>query len=408
MSRCRGCDAELKVTFLDLGLMPLANSYLRTAEETAGECRFPLHAFVCEGCLLVQLAHNVAPEDIFTDYAYFSSYSESWVAHARAFVEGAIGRFGLDGSSRVVEVASNDGYLLQHFRDRGVPVLGIEPAVNVASVARSAGIPTEISFFGTTTASQLAADGLVADILVGNNVTAHVPDLHDFIEGMRILLGPEGVVSLEVPHLLRLIERVQFDTIYHEHFSYLSLVALEPVVVAHGLRVFDVEELPTHGGSLRLFLCHAGSDRLTTEAVAALRRTERAAGLHDLATYLEFAPLAERCRDGLRSFLARCQARGETVVAYGAAAKGVTFLNYAEVTADEIAYVVDRSHEKRGRLVPGVHLPICAPSEILRTRPDVLLILPWNLREEIMTQMSEVRSWGGRFATAVPEICEVW
>jgi SAM-dependent methyltransferase len=407
MKPCRGCGAPLTTTFLDLGDMPLANAYPRTAAEAEAEPRFSLHAFVCDRCLLVQLAHEVLPEEIFTDYAYFSSYSDSWVAHARRFAEEAIGRFGLDPASQVVEIASNDGYLLQHFRDRGIPVLGVEPAANVAVVAEAAGIPTDVAFFGADTAARLIAAGTRADLLVGNNVTAHVPDLHDFVEGMQVVLAPEGVISLEFPHLLRFIEGVQFDTIYHEHFSYLSLVALEPVLAAHGLRVFAVDELPTHGGSLRLYACHVASARPEEPSAERVRAAERASGLHELDTYLSFAPLVERCRDSLQEFLTGARATGETVVAYGAAAKGVTFLNYCGVTTEQIAYVVDRSDEKQGRFLPGVHLPIHAPAEVFRTKPDVVLILPWNLRDEIVAQMADVRSWGGRFVIAVPEVREV-
>ncbi len=404
MSGCRGCGAPLTTTFLDLGTMPLANAYPRSLAEAETERRFPLHVFVCDRCLLVQLAHDVAPEEIFSDYAYFSSYSYSWVEHARRFATAVKDRFGLGPDSLVVEVASNDGYLLRQFVALGVPVLGVEPAKNIADVAIAAGVPTEVCFFGAQTASDLVDAGARADLVVGNNVTAHVPDLHDFVEGLRRMLRPGGVVSLEFPHLLRFLAGVQFDTIYHEHFSYLSLLALEPILQAHGLRVFDVERLATHGGSIRVLAVLASDSRPDEDGVARVRAAERAAGLDDLAAYTSFAPLVEHCRASLRSFLDTERADGGSIVAYGAAAKGVTFLNYCGVTTREIAYVVDRSTEKQGRLIPGAHLPILAPSEVWKTRPDYVLILPWNLRDEIVTQLADVRSWGCRFVTAVPEV----
>jgi SAM-dependent methyltransferase len=403
---CRSCGAELRRTFVDLGTTPLANSYLEPSQVDEPEPRYPLHARVCESCLLVQVEDVVPAEDIFSNYAYASSYSVSWVEHARRFADHAVERFDLGPSSLVVEVASNDGYLLQHFRDRGIPIMGVEPAANLAAVAVEAGIPTDVRFFGAEAARDLVARGLEADLVVGNNVLAHVPDLNDFVAGIATVLGPHGVVSIEVPHLLRLIEDVQFDTIYHEHFSYFSLYASERAFERHGLRIFDVEQLPTHGGSLRLLACraeHPGDDGPGLEAV---RKAEHDAGLDGIDGYDGFAPRVERCRQSVLHFLDTARAEGKRVVCYGAAAKGNTLLNYCGVTADAglIDYVVDRSPHKQGRLLPGSRLAIEAPERVAETTPDYLLILPWNLRDEIVEQMSHVTTWGGQFATPVPEV----
>ncbi len=405
---CRACGAPLTRTFVDLGQTPLANSYPAgsSAEpDLAGpEATFPLHARVCESCLLVQLDAVARPDEIFSDYAYFSSYSDSWVEHAREFTRVAGARFGLGPRSQVVEVASNDGYLLRHFAAAGVPVLGIEPAANVAKVAEASGVPTEVRFFGVDTARDLRGRGVVADLLVANNVLAHVPDLNDFVAGMTVLLADEGVLSIEFPHLLRLIEGVQFDTIYHEHFSYISLLSLEPLLARHGLRVFDVEELPTHGGSLRVFACHADATRPEEASVAALRGSERAFGIDRMETYSGFDEKVQHTRRALRRFLDEARASGRTVVAYGAAAKGNTLLNSSGVTADDIAYVVDRSPHKQGRYLPGSRLPIRTPDDVDATRPDYLLVLAWNLLDEIMAQMGHVRDWGCRFVVPIPEL----
>ncbi|HEX7873686.1 MAG TPA: class I SAM-dependent methyltransferase [Sphingobium sp.] len=402
---CRFCDAPVEQAFVDLGSMPLANAYLTAQQLTRPEPSYPLRAFVCEQCWLVQADSFVPPEDIFSDYAYFSSYSDSWVEHARRFTDMAQARFGLGAASRVIEVASNDGYLLRHFVAAGVPVLGIEPAANVAEAARAIGVPTEARFFGREAAADLVARGLSADLVVGNNVLAHVPDINDFVGGLAAVLKPDGVVSVEFPHLLRLIEGVQFDTIYHEHFYYLSLLAVERVFAAHGLRVFDVEQLPTHGGSLRVLACRAGSDAQQTGAgVAQVRAEEAAAGLDRVDIYAGFQGQVAPIREALRRFLADAAARNQTVAAYGAAAKGNTLLNFSGVGADSIPYVVDRSPAKQGHFLPGSHVPIFAPDRIAETRPDYVLILPWNIRDEVMASMAHVRDWGGRFVVAVPEL----
>lgn len=402
---CRFCQAPVDQPFVDLGSTPLANAYLTEADLARPEPSYPLRAFVCTQCWLVQADSFVPPEDIFSHYAYFSSYSDSWVEHARRFTEMARRRFGLDSTSHVIEVASNDGYLLKHFVSAGVPVLGIEPAGNVAEVARAIGVPTEARFFGRETAADLVARGLSADLVIGNNVLAHVPDINDFVGGFARVLKPDGVISLEFPHLLRLIEGVQFDTVYHEHFYYLSLLAVETVLAAHGLKVFDVEELPTHGGSLRVLACRSGSAAHPAGAgLAKVRADEQAAGLDRVETYAAFQRRVTPIRDGLRAFLDGARASGRSVVAYGAAAKGNTLLNVCGVGTDRIAYVVDRNPAKQDHFLPGSHLPIYAPERIAETRPDYLLILPWNIRDEVMRTMGQIREWGGRFVIAVPEL----
>ena len=402
---CRFCQAPVAQPFVDLGSTPLANAYLTAADLTGPEPTYPLRAFVCTQCWLVQADSFVPPEDIFSDYAYFSSYSDSWVEHARRFTEMARARFGLDSGSHVIEVASNDGYLLKHFVAAGVPVLGIEPAANVAEVARRIGVPTEARFFGQDTAADLVARGLQADLIIGNNVLAHVPDINDFVGGLATAIKADGVVSVEFPHLLRLIQGVQFDTVYHEHFYYLSLLAVETVFAAHGLRVFDVEELSTHGGSLRVLACRAASGAHPTgPGLAKVRADEQAAGLDQVAVYAAFQQRVMPIRDGLRAFLDEAAARGRSVVAYGAAAKGNTLLNFCGVGTERIAFVVDRSPAKQGHYLPGSHLPVRAPEAIAQARPDYVLILPWNIRDEVMATMAHVREWGGRFAIAVPEL----
>jgi SAM-dependent methyltransferase len=402
---CRFCSAPLTQTFVDLGLSPLANSLLTEADLAREESRYPLHAYVCGECLLVQLGEFATPQDIFGDYVYFSSYSDSWVEHARRYVEQIVERFGFDGDSSVVELASNDGYLLQWFVERGVPVLGVEPAANVAAVAQEKGIPTIVRFFGEETARDLVAEGHRADLLIGNNVLAHVPALNDFVAGMKVLLADAGVVTMEFPHLLRLIEETEFDTIYHEHFSYFSALTVERVFAAHGLRLFDVEELPTHGGSLRIYATHAGEgSHEDTGRVEELVGRERAAGLEDLATYSHFRERVRAVRQGLREFLQAARADGRSVAAYGAAAKGVTLLNYCGVGPELVEYVADRSPHKQDLYLPGVRLPIRSPEHVAETKPDYLLLLAWNLKDEIVEQMSYVREWGGRFVTPLPEV----
>ena len=402
---CRFCRAPLTQTFVDLGDQPLANSYLTKAQLEAGtERSYPLHTRVCGQCFLVQADDPVAADAIFDeDYAYFSSYSASWVAHAKRYAEAMIDRFGLGPQSLVIEVASNDGYLLQHFKARGVPVLGVEPTANTAAVAVEKGIPTEVDFFDVATGQALAARGVQADLMAGNNVLAHVPDIGDFVGGFRHVLKAEGVLTFEFPHLLNLIEKVQFDTIYHEHYSYLSLLAVERVLRANGLRPFDVELLPTHGGSLRLFCAHQDASHEETQALADLRAREAAAGLDRLETYDGFTARVEAVREAFLAYLAEAKASGRKVAAYGAAAKGNTFLNYCGVTADDIEAAFDANPHKQDRFLPGSHVPIYAPEKVAEIRPDDILILPWNLMDEIMGQLAYVKDWGGRFVVAAPE-----
>ncbi|MBV1703230.1 MAG: class I SAM-dependent methyltransferase [Hyphomicrobiales bacterium] len=403
--KCRSCSATLDDVFVDLGETPLANSFLTEDEASSGrERRYPLVARVCRRCFLVQVDDPVRPDDIFSDYAYFSSTSSSWVEHARAYALEARRRFGLGDRSLVVEVAANDGYLLQHFAHLGVRTLGIEPAANVAEAARAKGIPVEVAFFGAETAGRLARGGASADLMVANNVLAHVPDIRDFLAGFPVLLAPGGVATFEFPHLLNLIREVQFDTIYHEHFSYLSLLAVERAFADAGLVAFDVEELPTHGGSLRLFAQRAGGGRPEGAKLGALRERERAAGLDRLDGYRGFAPRVEAVKAGFRSFLSRARAEGRTVAAYGAAAKGNTFLNVCGIGRDDLVCAFDRSPAKQGKLTPGSHLPILAPERIEEIRPDYLLVLPWNLIDEIRGELGSIAAWGGRLVTAVPDV----
>ncbi len=403
--RCRFCGSALRETFVDLGMSPLANSY-RTEEDLArAEIFYPLHARVCSECFLVQVGEFEDPGRIFGEYAYFSSYSESWLEHARRFAEGAIRRFDLGSKSRVIEVASNDGYLLQYFVRAGIPVLGVEPAANVAKAAVARGVPTLVRFFGSVAARELLDGGGPADLWIGNNVLAHVPDLRDFVEGIRILLAADGVASLEFPHLMRLIDQGQFDTIYHEHFSYFSFLTVERVFAELGLRIFDVEELPTHGGSLRIFACREGEKaRRRTPRVAELRQREIDRGLREMETYRAFSERVKRRKRDLLATLIELKNAGSTIVGYGAPAKGNTLLNYCGIGRDFLDYTVDRNPEKQGRYLPGTGIPIHDPSRIRETRPDCVMILPWNLREEIMAHLDHVRSWGGRFLVAIPEI----
>jgi len=401
---CRFCAAALELSFADLGMSPPSNSYLNPEDLNRMERFYPLHAWVCEKCFLVQLEEFETPEQIFSDYAYFSSYSDSWLAHARAYTHAMKQRLGLGPASFVVEIASNDGYLLQYFVEQGVPVLGIEPAANVAAVAERKGVPTLVKFFGTKTAVDLAAAGRKADLILGNNVLAHVPDLNDFVRGMSLLLKPGGVVTMEFPHLLRLMVESQFDTIYHEHFSYLSFLVAERVFAAHGLTLFDVDEMPTHGGSLRIYARHAINAALPVSTkVAELREREGAAGLERADTYRAFAEQVRSAKRGLLKFLIGAKEAGKRVVGYGAPAKGNTLLNYCGVRTDLLEYTVDRSPHKQGRFLPGVHIPVYAPERIMQTRPDYVLILPWNLKDEIVAQMAGIRAWGGRFVLPIPE-----
>lgn len=401
---CRFCGHPLSRSFADLGMSPLANSYVPPERLRAMEPFYPLHAYVCERCLLVQLEEFESPERIFGDYAYFSSCSPSWLEHARVYADRMTARFGVDPAWQVIEIASNDGYLLRNFKTRGIPVLGIEPAANVARVAIDAGIPTEVRFFGRETARALVDAGRQADLLIGNNVLAHVPDLNDFVGGLALVLKERGILTMEFPHLLRLIEHTEFDTIYHEHFSYFSLLTVEKVFAAHGLALFDVEELPTHGGSLRIYAQRADDgSRAPTGRLADLREQERSAGLTDLRTYDAFAEKVRETKRKLLAFLIEARREGKRIVGYGAPAKGNTLLNYCGVRGDFLDYVVDVSPHKQGRFLPGTHLPIDAPERIFETRPDYVLILPWNLKEEIMRQMAGIREWGGSFVVPIPE-----
>ncbi len=404
-SSCRICFAPLSASFCDLGSSPLANEYLTAAELAQGDERwYPLHAFVCSNCKLVQIDAEETPERIFSRYAYFSSYSSSWVQHARDYAGRMIERCELEpNKSLVMEIASNDGYLLQHFAEVGIPVVGIEPAANVAAVARAKGIRTEICFFGTACAQRLLSQYGTADLVAANNVIAHVPDLHDFIGGVKTVLAPGGIATFEFPHLLRLIEETQFDTIYHEHFSYFALAPLLRALRQHGLAIVDVEQLPTHGGSLRVFVAHEGA-AMSKSPVQQVLELERAHGLHDMHTYLSFQQKVDRCRDALLRFVEQARAAGESIAAYGAPAKGNTLLNYCRLDCSRIAFTVDRSPHKQGRFLPGSHIPIFPPQKVRDAEPDIVLILPWNLKTEIMEQMADVRSWGGRFVVAIPQV----
>lgn len=402
--QCRFCHSLLEQPFIDLGETPLANSYLTQKKLLSPEPTYPLRVLVCSECKLVQTDTFVSPRDIFSDYAYFSSYSDSWIEHARQFTVMAIKRFGLNASSQIIEVASNDGYLLRHFVQANIPVLGIEPAENIAEVARSIGVNTECRFFGAATAKDLLAQGRTADLLIGNNVLAHVPDINDFVEGLAILLKPEGVISLEFPHLLKLMQYVQFDTVYHEHFYYISLLALETVFAKYGLRIFDVEELKTHGGSLRIMATHVSSkSHLPQKSVAHIRENEISYGLDNIETYSLFQNRIEPIREGLLHFLRQAKTDGKTIVAYGAAAKGNTLLNFCKIGTDLIQYVVDRNPHKQNRFLPGSKLPIYSPEKMEETKPDYVLILPWNIKEEVIAT-NKIQSWGGRFVVAIPTL----
>jgi SAM-dependent methyltransferase len=401
---CRFCGTPLETVFVDLGMSPLANSYVPPERANAMEPFYPLRALVCDSCLLVQLEEFETPEAIFSDYAYFSSYSTSWLEHSRRYVDQMTERWGLGPDSHVVELASNDGYLLQYFIERGVPVLGVEPAANVASAAVEKGVPTVVEFFGVQTARALAETAR-ADLLLGNNVLAHVPDLNDFVQGMKVMLNEGGVITMEFPHLLRLIEENQFDTIYHEHFSYFSFLTVSEVFAAHGLRLFDVEELPTHGGSLRIYAAHEGDDtKPATGRARELLARERTAGLADVETYRSYAWRVQADKRQILGLLIDLKRQGKSIVGYGAPAKGNTLLNYCGVGTDFLDYTVDANPRKQGNLLPGTHIPIRALEALRETRPDVVVILPWNLREEIVDQHAYIRDWGGRFVARAPEL----
>jgi SAM-dependent methyltransferase len=402
---CRFCGEGLQRTFVDLGMSPLCETYPTASDLNRGEIYYPLHVYVCERCLLVQLGEYESAESIFSDYPYFSSYSDSWLQHSANYCDRMTKRFGLGQQSFVVEVASNDGYLLQYFVQRQIPALGIEPAANVAKVAVEKGVPTLVRFFGAQLARELAAEGRSADLVLGNNVLAQVPDLNDFLEGLKVLLKPEGVLTLEFPHLLRLIEGHEFDTIYHEHFSYFSMLTTVRILSAHGLRVFDVDELPTHGGSLRIYACRLESrTHQTAPSVQRVIGEEQRAGLASAEGYDTFAQRVRKTKLAFVEFLLTAARESRSVAAYGAPGKSATLLHYCGIGKDLIEYTVDRSPYKQGRFLPGTHIPIYHPSRIAETKPDYVVILPWNLKDEIMPQLQFIRAWGGRFVVPIPEV----
>lgn len=404
-TKCRFCETPLKHTFADLGMSPLANSYLKPEQLQQMEPFYPLHVYVCKGCYLVQLPVFESPEEIFSDYAYFSSYSESWLKHAKTYTNLMIGRFGFNSHSQVIEIASNDGYLLQYFKERGIPVLGIEPAKNVAKAAQIKGIPTIDKFFGVQTAQELAAEGKYADLLLGNNVLAHVPDTNDFVKGMKKILKPRGVITMEFPHLMRLMDENQFDTIYHEHFSYFSLITVDKIFASHGLTLFDVDELPTHGGSLRIYARHTDdASKLIDKKIIDLKNREESLGFTHLEHYFSFSEKLKETKRKILTFLIEAKRNGKSIAGYGAPAKGNTLLNYCGIRTDFIDYTVDLSPHKQGHYLPGTHIPIYNPDKIRDTRPDYLVILPWNLKSEIMGQMAYIREWGGKFVVFIPGV----
>lgn len=403
-AHCRLCDSVLRHSVVDLGMSPPCEKILQAGEIDSVEEYFPLHVLVCENCLLVQLKNYIPAEDIFSEYGYFSSFSTSWVEHARRYVEMIVHRLDLGPDSLVVELASNDGYLLQHFLPLGVPVLGVEPAANVAKAATAKGIPTRVEFFGVETADRMTGEGLKADLIVANNVLAHVPDLNDFVGGIVRLLKPDGTVTAEFPHVQKLIEENQFDTIYHEHYSYYSLLTIETLAARHNLLLFDVEEIPTHGGSLRIYLAHAASGRSPSTRVTELLARERAAGLDSVETYADFEERARRTKRELVRFLIDAKEAGKTIAGYGAPGKGNTLLNYCGIGRDFIDFTVDRNPYKHGRFTPGMHIPILPVSAIDEAKPDYILILPWNLRQEIVAQMAHVAEWGARFIVPIPRV----
>ena len=403
---CRFCNHPLTHEFVDLGFSPPSNAFLETSQLNEPETYYPLKIMVCEQCFLVQIDEFAKHDDIFnSNYAYFSSFSTSWLAHAKAYTNLMMERFGFDTTSQVIEIASNDGYLLQYFKEKGVPVLGIEPTANTAAVAIEKGIDSVIDFFGVRLAKELTAKGTFADLLLGNNVLAHVPDLNDFVGGMKIILSPQGVITMEFPHLMQLIAQNQFDTIYHEHFSYLSFGTVKQLFEHHDLAIFDVQEIPTHGGSLRIYAKHnSDKTKSITSNVQSLLEKEKAFGLTDLAIYQDYQAKAEKVKNDFLAFLIQAKQEGKTVVAYGAAAKGNTLLNFAGIKKDLIAYVVDASPHKQNKYLPGAHIPVVCEEKITHTQPDYVVILPWNLKEEIANQLHYIKDWGGKFVVAVPEI----
>ena len=403
---CRFCKNELTQEFVDLGFSPPSNAYLKASDLNSPETFFPLKIMVCEKCFLVQIDEFAKHEDIFSaDYAYFSSFSTSWLAHAKAYTQMMIKRFGYNAQSLVIEIASNDGYLLQYFRQQDVPVLGIEPTANTAAAAKEKGIESIVDFFGAQLANSLAAKGIMADLLLGNNVLAHVPDINDFVAGLTILLKQNGVITFEFPHLLQLIDKNQFDTIYHEHFSYLSLVAVKPIFEHHSLEIFDVEEVTTHGGSLRIFAKHKKDlSKKVSVNVADMINKEISFGLGNLAVYKTYQYKAEKVKNDFTQFLIQAKNEGKTVAGYGAAAKGNTLLNFAGTKKDLLQFVADASPHKQNKFLPGVHIPVFDEQKIKTEKPNYVVILPWNLKDEISTQLAYIKDWGGKFVVAVPEL----
>lgn len=402
---CRFCGAPLRRSFVDLGMSPLCETYPSEADLNRGEVYYPLHVYVCEECFLVQLEEYESPDNIFGDYAYFSSYSDSWLKHAESFCNKMVNQCHLNGKSLVIEAASNDGYLLQYFVRQSIPVLGIEPAANVAKVAVEKGVPTLVRFLGVQFAKELVAEGRCADLVLGNNVLAQVPDLNDFVEGLKILLKPEGVLTLEFPHLLRLIERNEFDTIYHEHFSYFSVLSTMKILEAHGMKVFDVEELSTHGGSLRVYACRSEAEtHQLGPRVSQLISAEKKAGLASVNGYESFARQVKQTKLALVEFLLTAARQGRTVAGYGAPGKSATLLHYCGIGKDLIEYTVDRSPYKQGRYLPGTHIPIYHPDRLRETKPNYVVVLPWNLKDEIMEQLQYIREWGGQFVVPIPKV----
>lgn len=401
---CRFCKTILQHTFVDLGMSPLCESYIEPENLNKMEPFYPLHVYVCKNCFLVQLLEYVSPKEIFTEYAYFSSYSDSWLKHAETYVDMVIERFKLGRNSQVVEIASNDGYLLQYFVKNAIPVIGIEPAANIAEAAKKKGIQTIVKFFGKHTAQELVAQGIYSDLLLGNNILAHVPDINDFVRGMKTLLSPSGVITMEFPHLVRLMTENQFDTIYHEHFSYLSLTTVDRIFRYHNLLLFDVERLPTHGGSLRIYACHLeNAFRSITNHVAELKEEENKFGIAQLETYSNFSKQVEKTKRNLLDLLIGLKKKGKTIVGYGAPGKGNTLLNYCGIRTDFIDYTVDRNPYKQGKFLPGTQIPIFHPDKIKETKPDYIMILPWNLKQEIVLQNKYIREWGGKFVIPIPE-----
>lgn len=402
---CRLCGSKLNESFVDLGMSPLSNAYITPKNVQSKESFYPLHAYVCSKCFLVQLEEFESPEIIFSDYAYFSSFSDSWLRHAENYVDMMIKRFKFNSNYQVIEIASNDGYLLQYFKKEGIPVLGIEPAKNIATEAIKKGVPTKSDFFGVKLADELIKENIQADLLIGNNVLAHVPNLNDFILGMKKLLSPSGVITMEFPHLFKLIEENQFDTIYHEHFSYLSLITVKQVFEKHGLAIFDVEELLTHGGSLRIYAKHIqDSSKNISPNVRCVMNKEVHLGLDRVQTYKDFSEQVKKTKRNILSFLINLKNEGKQIVGYGAPAKGNTLLNYCGIGKDFIDYTVDISPHKQGLFLPGTHIPIYQPNKIQETKPDYVIILPWNIKEEVMDQIGFIKAWGGKFVTLIPNV----